>query len=262
MKDPSHYAKWVRKIHGMETAVPLDVDLLAERCGIAVHDDDFDGFLGLWLHAGSREGILLDARQTPRRRRFTLAHELGHSCIPTHRKATNLKCIDADLSEADTDRGIETEANVFAAALLAPKRLVSPLLKTGALSLAKADEIANTFEISLTCAARRVAEHSGQPTALVLTDHGRISWCVRRGGFPYGLPDKGDRVPPETIAHFVEHGEDGTLAPRRVRSTSWLPMTPPRFTLMESAIRLGSLDQILSLLWIPDLERGGTEDEE
>lgn len=262
MKDPAHYARWVRQFHGMEDTAPLDVDLLAKRCGIAVHEEEYDSFLGLWLHIGSREGILLDSRQIPRRRRFTLGHELGHSCIPSHRKATNLKCIDADLNEADVDRGIETEANRFAAELLAPRKLVASMLKTGALGLAKADEIATRFDISLTCASRRVVEHSGQPGALVLTERGRVSWCVRRHGFPYGLPGKGDRVPPDTIAHFVEHGEGGTTTPRQIDARTWLPMVAGRFTLMESAIRLGSLEQVLSLLWIPDLEAGESEDEE
>jgi hypothetical protein len=245
----------------MEDAVPLDLDLLAKRCRIEIYEDTFDGFLGLWFRAGSREGIVLDSRQIPRRRRFTLGHELAHSCIPAHRKATNLKCLEADLTEADTDRGIETEANVFAAELLAPKRLVTPMLKTGALGLAKADEIADRFDISLTCAARRIVEHSGQPTALVLTDGERVSWCVRRHGFPYGLPGKGDRVPPDTIAHFIGRGEQGTLAPRRVDPRSWLPMNTTRFTLMESAKRLGSLDQVISLLWIPDLEADESDEE-
>jgi len=261
MKDPAHYARWVRQFHGMEDAAPLDVDLVAKRCGIAVHEDEFDSFLGLWLHIGSREGILLDSRQIPRRRRFTLAHELGHSCIPSHRKSTNLKCIDADVNEADIDRGIETEANTFAAELLAPKKLVATMLKTGALGLAKADEISTRFDISLTSAARRVVEHSGQPTALVLAKRGRVSWCLRRHGFPYGLPGKGDRVPPDTIAHFVEDGESGTPVPRQVGTRTWLPMVTGRFTLMESAIRLGSLDQVLSLLWVPDLEGDESEEE-
>lgn len=262
LKDPAHYARWVRRFHEMEDVAPLDLDLLVERCRIEIYEDIFDGFLGLWFRAGSREGIVLDSRQAPRRRRFTLGHELAHSCIPSHRQATNLKCLDADLTEADTNRGIETEANVFAAELLAPKKLVTAMLNKGALGLAKADEIATRFDISLTCAARRVVEHSGQPTALVLTVGDRIAWCVRRHGFPFGLPGKGDRVPADTIAHFVKGGEDGTVVPQRVDAGTWLPRVPGRFTLMESAIRLGALDQVLSLLWIPDLEQTESDDED
>jgi hypothetical protein len=245
----------------MEEEIPLDVDALAERCNIVVHEDEFDGFLGLWFSIQGRDGIVLHARQGRRRRRFTLGHELGHACMPTHRTSGARQCLETDLTEADADRGIETQANLFAAELLAPKRLVAPLLKTGALGLAKADDIANRFDISLTCAARRIVEHSGQPTALVLSEGGRIAWCVRRHGFPWGLPGRGDRVPVDTIAHSVGHGNDDALAPRPVSGSGWLPDSTGRFRLMESAIRLGALDQILSLLWIPDLEPEGSEEE-
>lgn len=262
MKDPAHYARWVRQVHGMEMAIPLDLDLLAERCQIAVHDEEFDGFLGLWFCIEGIDGIVLDARQGRRRRRFTLGHEIGHACIPTHRKSGARQCLEVDLSEADVDRGLETEANSFAAELLAPKKLVTPMLKTGALGLAKAESIAERFDISLTCAARRVVEHGGQPAALVLVEGGRVAWCLRRHGFPYGLPGKGDRVPADTIARFVEHGDAGTRMPRRVDARTWLPMVAARFTLMESATRLGSLDQVLSLLWIPDLEQDEAEDDD
>jgi hypothetical protein len=262
VKDPAHYARWVRRVHDVEEELPLDVDALATRCNIHVHDDEFDGFLGLWFTVQGRDAIVLDARQGRRRRRFTLGHELGHACMPSHRASGARQCLDTDLAEADSDRGLEAEANQFAAELLAPRRLVAPLLKTGALDLAKADEIANRFDISLTCAARRVVEHSGQPMALVLSSGGRIIWSVRRHGFPYGLPGRGDPAPPDTIAHSIDRGDGGTLAPRPVSRTAWLPERRGQFTLMESAIRLGMLDQVLSLLWIPDMESADSEDGE
>jgi hypothetical protein len=38
-------------------------------------------------------------------------------------------------------------------------------------------------------------------------------------------------------------------------------MNTARFTVMESAIRLGSLDQIICLLWIPDIDKEESDDE-
>ncbi len=254
MKDPAFYARWVRKVHDLETAAPLDVDLLVTRCGIEVYADEFDGFLGLWLRAGSKEGIVLDARQSARRRRFTLAHELGHACLPGHRKATILKCLASDVSDSDSARSIEAEANSFAAELLAPKKLIAPLLRTGAFDLVKAREIAEQFEISLTCAARRLVETCGQPAALVLCEGGRVSWCVRRNGLPYGLPGTGDPVPLETIAADIEAGAESIPEAKEVDMAAWLPMSEVKGPLMESAVHLGSLGQVVSLLWIPDLE--------
>jgi hypothetical protein len=238
----------------METDIPISVDLLADKCGIPIHEDSIQGFLGLWLHLGECEGIVLAGGQTARRRRFTLAHELGHACLPTHRKSVGLKCLEDDLTEVDSDRTLESEANAFAAELLAPRKLVTPLLSTGAISIRRADEIAEQFDISLTCAVRRVVEYSKEPAAMVLCEGGKVKWCVRRNQFPYGLPGSGDRIPPGSIARELLVGRQGSLDPRSVERLIWLPGVSGHFTMMESAIQLGGLDQILSLLWIPDLE--------
>ncbi len=238
----------------MEDTVPISVDLLAENCGIPIYEDSIQGFLGLWFHVSECQGIVLAQGQTPRRRRFTLAHELGHACMPTHRKSSNLKCLEEDLTERDSDRALETEANAFAAELLAPKRLVTPMLATGAISIRKADEIANQFDISLTCAVRRVVEYGKQSAAMVLCENGKVKWSVRRNGFPYGLPGSGDQIPGGTIARDIQAGGANSIDPRSVERLAWLPDTSGHFTVMESALQLGSLDQVLSLLWIPDLE--------
>jgi len=200
MNDPQHYARWVRRVHSMEHDVPICVDLLAEKCRIPIYEDSIRGFLGLWFHVRECEGIVLAEGQAPRRRRFTLAHELGHACLPAHRKSAGLKCLEEDLSEADSNRTMETEANAFAAELLAPRKLVTPMLASGAISIRKADEIAEWFDVSLTCVVRRVVEYGKQPAAMVLCDGGKVKWSVRRNGFPYGLPGSGDAIPPGSIA--------------------------------------------------------------
>lgn len=254
MLDPTHYARWVRKVHSMENDAPINVDQLAEKCGIAVHEDSIQGFLGLWFQVRDREGIILAEGLTRRRRRFTLAHELGHACLPAHRNSRALKCLDRDLTEADVDRGPETEANAFAAELLAPRRLVVPMLSNGALSIRKGSQIADRFDVSLSCAVRRIVELGRQPTAMVLAEAGSVLWCVRRHGFPFGLPSSGEPVPPDTITADIGAGRDGSADPQAVDPAVWLPTARKRFTLLESAVPLGSTQQVLSLLWIPDFD--------
>jgi Zn-dependent peptidase ImmA (M78 family) len=88
----------------MADDAPLNLDRLAERCDIDVYEDQFDGFLGLCLRVGDRHGIALATGQIHARRRFTLAHELGHACMPGHSKAAVLQCLATDLSGADPDK--------------------------------------------------------------------------------------------------------------------------------------------------------------
>jgi len=256
VRTPASYARWVRDVHGMKNDAPLDVDRLAECCGVQLYEDRFDGFLGLWFKVGVVHAIVLDQRQIPTRRRFTLAHELGHACMPGQANAASLRCLAADLSGADTDKTTEREANEFAAELLAPRHLVGPMLTTGSVSLAKGQQVADRFEISLTAGARRVVEWAGQAAALVLCDDGHVMWSVRRSGFPYGLPCKGDPIPPGTLAAYTWSGETGALEPQETDAIQWLREGERQqsLTMLESAIRLGDTRQVLSLLWIPELE--------
>ena len=82
----------------------------------------------LIMDANKASGAILLARGSdPRRRRFSIGHELGHFLIPTHvpREGECFNCSPADLRLADTretnrHRRIEAEANRFAAQLLMP----------------------------------------------------------------------------------------------------------------------------------------------
>lgn len=71
-------------------------------------------------------GIALAPGQGPGRTRFSIAHELGHFHIPSHRKRPSRPCREDDMdARADTDpgRNYEWEANDFAAELLMPRSL-------------------------------------------------------------------------------------------------------------------------------------------
>ena len=72
----------------------------------------------IWLNAR-------EAEESPGRRRFTLAHELGHwVCQVQEGKTAPVYCRPVDVTEA-ADRALEREANVFAAELLMPEELVA-----------------------------------------------------------------------------------------------------------------------------------------
>ncbi len=66
--------------------VPVPIEVLCDRLGILRIDDlDTDGFEGgLITDATRSEGIILAKRAGEPRRRFTLAHELGHFLMAHH----------------------------------------------------------------------------------------------------------------------------------------------------------------------------------
>ena len=72
--------------------------------------------------------ILINSKSSPQRRRYSLAHELGHFLCAWHRPAEGgFRCTVIDMTEpggSAIHRRQEMEANRFAIELLAPKRLV------------------------------------------------------------------------------------------------------------------------------------------
>jgi Zn-dependent peptidase ImmA (M78 family) len=80
-----------------------------------VSEEDLDGFAGALVPAESRTkwGIVYGSGQSPGRRRFTTAHELGHYLLHRKKYPNGIHS-----SEADAKLEVEREANEFASWLL------------------------------------------------------------------------------------------------------------------------------------------------
>ena len=78
---------------------------------------------------GSRERplIVLDANQPRRRKRFTLAHELGHILIPWHLGTLGCTPLSSTTTLSDAWSDDEKEANRFASGILLPRSFLQPL---------------------------------------------------------------------------------------------------------------------------------------
>ena len=101
----------------------MPVEAIAEDLlGLRVAESDDLEVSGMLLPA-KREIWLSgrEAEESPGRRRFTLAHEVGHwVCQVQEGKTAPIYCRPVDVTEA-ADRALEREANVFAAELLMPE---------------------------------------------------------------------------------------------------------------------------------------------
>lgn len=118
--------------HGLHS-IPVDLIALANRLGIKVNNAKFSepNLAALLSKRGSNVWILLDEASHPHRKRFSIAHELGHHFLHLE---TDGEMIDRDTNffrvngygsdETAQERLKEIEANQFAAALLMPERLI------------------------------------------------------------------------------------------------------------------------------------------
>lgn len=137
----------LRKFHAK---APIPVIAIANELGIKVYrTNDFDDRIsGLIqkdeLHGGeSGYAIYTNAHHPPTRRRFTIAHEIGHFML--HKELIGDGITDDGLYRSRLRGGFESEANRFAANLLMPRKLVWEFVEQGVDTV---EELAEKFNVS------------------------------------------------------------------------------------------------------------------
>ena len=146
--------------------------------------------------------ILLAAGRRAERSRFSLAHELGHFLIPSHRptKAHPFECsldhlLMLDVKNRDKRRRIEAEANRFAAHLLMPPRRVRTAIAGSAGDLQSIIAMSSEFGVSKEAMARAWVDANHHPVAIVIAHRGRVARQYRNDDFPWLITAKGHSLP-------------------------------------------------------------------
>jgi Zn-dependent peptidase ImmA (M78 family) len=148
--------------HFASPELPVPVDSIAvDLLGLTVDEDDALDVSGMlvpdehqiWLNGR-------EARQSPGRRRFTLAHELGHwVCQYTEGRVEPRYCRAEEIG-VGVGRKLEREANMFAAHLLMPEPLVRREAAAVKLNL---HALARRFEVSVPAMKVRLQQLSLLP---------------------------------------------------------------------------------------------------
>jgi Zn-dependent peptidase ImmA (M78 family) len=122
----------VLRQHGLYS-LPIDPVLLANKLGIKVNNAKFadESIASLIAKRGTISRILVEQSDLPYRKRFSIAHELGHHFLHLHadgeivsKRADMFRQREPTDEPISADRRREIEANWFAAALLMPAELV------------------------------------------------------------------------------------------------------------------------------------------
>jgi hypothetical protein len=132
--------------------------------------------------------IVVNAKSPPRRRRYTIAHELGHFLNERHKPTIDLRfaCTAEDLAtprRTGSHQRQETEANIFAIEVLTPRTALGQFLKPHA-ELDHALALAKAFDISREAAVRRYVALQGECIAAVFSKDGRVRYIEKGDDFP------------------------------------------------------------------------------
>ena len=136
------------------TTVPVPVVRVARSLGIKVKRTDLgDDCSGVLVRKGDRAVIGVNSQHHINRRRFTIAHEIGHFNL--HSGETYIdrgyRVHFRDLESGSGTKREEMEANAFAAALLMPAKLVRYAFKRQPFELTEDDDLsalAERFKVS------------------------------------------------------------------------------------------------------------------
>jgi hypothetical protein len=223
---------------------------IAGDLGLEVRYREAESYEGALLRApGTRMGyIVLNSRiKEESRRRFTLAHEIGHHVLPGQQELS-MPCLAGRIE--NWQRALdpaERAANRFAAEILMPREAIQEWVEAEP-SLDAVQSIAATCETSLTSSAVRLMTLTAYPAAVAWSQEGRTRWYTPSASFVRWV--RKGRLHEATLAARWMRGEPLPKQPQPVPAAAWFfeKGLIPGARVWESAIGLPSYGAVLSLL--------------
>jgi hypothetical protein len=243
-------AKDIVKDLAIEEPSHLSIEAIAFHRGAFIKEGFMQGADGRLVTSGAR-GIITVREDIPEwgRKRFVMAHELGH--YELHRQASPaISCSDDDFLKWNQESYLEVEANYFAGELLMPEEMFRHRITRKELSAELLNSLADTFSTSLTATAIRVVTLRPE-YALVCSTPNRIKWFVIDTDWcPIYLNIHG-KVHPASMVYECFQGRTVEQRFLLVEPEAW---TDRRIKgkLKELVIPMGSYEQALSFLFIEE----------
>ncbi|MCL5421027.1 MAG: ImmA/IrrE family metallo-endopeptidase [Nitrospirae bacterium] len=262
MKGSATYAAQLRKEINY-TKIPVDPVEIAIQKGIEVSEDDAEGYTGMLLVVDGEAMIAVNkAIREPTRKKFTVAHELGHFAIPGHitPQQTVYRCSDKDISNFSGSINKEVEANLFASELLMPEEHFKKRVQYKDLTKSLLDALCAEFGTSLTATGMRCITFKPE-YALVYSENSRISWFHIGEEFKYFLDvSPGSPVHKDSFAYDFFKGTPIPDSFNEVPSYAWTGDSKFKNSsrVMEMSIGSSTYNHVLTFLFVDHEE----EDEE
>jgi Zn-dependent peptidase ImmA (M78 family) len=251
------------------TAIPTAAERILQSLGV-VHPQDIDLESIAWTQGAivnyrplesceariigsSRKAVIsVNSRSPERRRRFSLAHELGHW---HHHRGRILFCDTRDIGNfAGSAISPERQADSFASDLILPNFLLAPRLqKIKRPTLAAARELSDEFCASLTATLLKMTLSNIFPMAIACYNKTlRRRWFEKAGMIqPWWLPAQ--MLDPQTFAaEMLVNGTAEHNFPRKMPADAWFDFKgSDRFEVSEQSFLLPD-DEVLVVLTLPE----------
>lgn len=250
-REAAKAARAIVERYAIETAEDILLEAIADDLGAAVVEGPLAGAIARLVRLKDRGLIRISVAVTNRaRRRFCIAHELGHFVL-RHSEFGWLGCAEKEMNDFG-GKSIETQANAFAAELLLPEPLVKPRCDVAKVDLRPVRELADEFDTSVTSTAIRFVQFCPEMCAIVFSQDNRVAWSVGSDSLWCWTRGRGNELDPDCGA--AQYWKVGTVVdrPQKMASECWLEDrgVSAYEEVIEHSMPIPSADGVLTMLWV------------
>lgn len=188
-----------------EKITPLNQILKDE--GLDVFYDDYGKgtFDGMTMYDNGKFSIHLNTRlgntKDSARGRFTLAHELGHYFIDSHREGIKKGILKPHPSRTNQKQHnkIEREADYFASNLLMPEDRFKEDIGKKTFNIELIDYLKDEYKVSRTACSFRFSDIGNHSILIIYAETGKVKWYHYSNDFKYKYLLYEKTVAPNTV---------------------------------------------------------------
>lgn len=188
-----------------EKITPLEQIVKDE--GLKVFYDDYgvNTFDGMTIYDNNKFSIHINTKQGnlegSAKGRFTLAHELGHYFIDSHRVGLKKGLLKPHPSKTNQKQfyKIEREADFFASNLLMPEERFVKDIYRQIFSIELIDYLKNEYKVSRTACAFRFSDIGNHPIMIIYAEENKIRWFHCSSDFKYKYLLYNQNISPNTV---------------------------------------------------------------
>ncbi|MGE3968309.1 MAG: ImmA/IrrE family metallo-endopeptidase [Dongiaceae bacterium] len=237
---------------GISEPADIELEAIAHCVGVEVQYRRLASCEAQIIGFKDRAVVYVSCDTSPRRKRFSTGHELGHW---HHHRGRSFVCRRSDIGRPidEKSRDAERQADAYSGDLILPPFMVGPRLeRLGEISLDGIAELASQFEASVTAAAIRTIRMTRQP--LILVAHNLLGRMWQWPSITAGRMRVRDDVDVRSLAFAFMLGSMKGFVTRKEPANYWFDRKHvEQFDLRVHSFRTTE-GEVLTLLRVLDLK--------
>jgi hypothetical protein len=249
----------------LHIAPKVDLNQLAAQLGLTIVEVESKSFEGALLRSSRTVSGRILVRKGIRelgRRRFTIAHEIGHYMLHRNQQTPCSPRLIENWKEGQPIP--EREADTFGSELLLPTNEVTQCVNKRWPSMEVVATVADHFGSSLMAAGRKFCDVASQACAIVWSSQRQIRWFHGSPTFAHFI-EVGKEIDFDSVAYRAYEGKPLPGEMEEVPAEAWIKSSwlKEDAVVSEQTVQMPSYNGCLSLIWVrrPIEDRPTAEDE-